>query len=53
MATTTTGYVWWGESGEDDITKLPKSYEARISDDDRVYYVKYVPIILPSYLLFI
>ena len=30
----------WGSFAEDDITRLPTDYEARVTDDDRVYFVK-------------
>ena len=52
MATTTTlppsssaagsrqvSYRYWGEF-EDDITKLPEKYEAKVTEDNRVYFVK-------------
>ena len=32
--------LWWGESAEDDITKLPSEWEVRVADDNRVYFVK-------------
>ena len=35
-------YRFWGEFADDDITKLPSNYEARITDDDRLYFLKYV-----------
>ena len=37
-------YRTWGKLAEDDITRLPKEYEARVSEDNRVYFVKYVKI---------
>ena len=33
---------FWGEFEDDDITRLPRDYEAKVTDDDRVYFVKYV-----------
>ena len=33
-------YVMWGDRGEDDITKLPEEWEARVADDNRLYFVK-------------
>lgn len=33
-------YYLWGEKDEDDITKLPKHWEARVADDNRVYFLK-------------
>lgn len=32
-------YRYWGEF-EDDITKLPESYEAKVTEDNRVYFLK-------------
>lgn len=34
-------YKVWGEFADDDITKLPQGYEARVADDNRVYFMKY------------
>ena len=34
-------YSVWGELKEDDITKIPQHYEAKVTDDDRVYFIKY------------
>ena len=34
-------YAFWGELEDDDITKLPHYYEAKVTDDDRVYFIKY------------
>lgn len=34
-------YRYWGEFEDDDITKLPRGCEARITDDNRVYFLKY------------
>ena len=33
-------YLFWGESDEDDITRLPKDWEARVADDGRIYFLK-------------
>ena len=33
-------YFLWGETEEDDITKLPKDWEARVAEDSRVYFLK-------------
>ena len=33
-------YMMWGERAEDDITKLPEEWEARVADDNRLYFVK-------------
>lgn len=30
----------WGERAEDDITMLPKEWEARVADDSRVFFLK-------------
>lgn len=30
----------WGEKAEDDITMLPKEWEARVADDNRVFFLK-------------
>jgi WW domain-containing oxidoreductase len=32
-------YLFWGESDEDDITRLPKNWEARVADDGRIYFL--------------
>lgn len=32
--------LFWGDRLDDDITKLPKEWEARVSENDRVYFVK-------------
>ena len=34
-------YRVWGELEGDDITKLPHHFEAKVTDDDRVYFIKY------------
>lgn len=34
-------YSLWGESEDDDITKIPQYYEAKVTDDNRVYFIKY------------
>lgn len=34
-------YRTWGKLAEDDITRLPKEYEARVSEDNRVYFVNH------------
>lgn len=34
-------YRFWGEFADDDITKLPQMYEAKVTDDNRVYFIKY------------
>ena len=33
-------YHHWGDSEEDDITKLPKNWEARVASDGRLYFLK-------------
>lgn len=33
-------YMTWGDRAEDDITKLPEEWEARVADDNRLYFVK-------------
>ena len=40
MAERTRSYVMWGDRTEDDITKLPDEWEARVADDSRLYFVK-------------
>lgn len=35
-------YLLWGDRSEDDITKLPDEWEARVADDNRIYFVKWV-----------
>lgn len=35
------GYRFWGELEGDDITKLPEDIEAKVTDDNKVYFVKY------------
>jgi hypothetical protein len=35
-------YEFWGQFEDDDITKLHEDYEAKVTDDNRVYFVKYV-----------
>ena len=39
-------YLLWGERREDDITKLPDEWEARVADDNRIYFVKWVHTLL-------
>lgn len=39
-------YKFWGEFEDDDITKLPQDYEAKVADDNRVYFIKYGTIII-------
>lgn len=34
-------YRFWGELEGDDITKLPEDVEAKVTDDNKVYFVKY------------
>lgn len=34
-------YRFWGELEGDDITKLPEDIEAKVTDDNKVYFVKY------------
>ena len=34
------GYRWWGESEEDDITRLASSWEVRVAEDHRVFFVE-------------
>ncbi len=41
MARRDVSYSFWGESEDDDITKLPQHYEAKATDDNRVYFIKY------------
>ena len=33
-------YYQWGEHVEDDITRLPKGWEARVAADSRVYFLE-------------
>ena len=33
-------YCQWGDSGEDDITRLPRDWEARVAADGRVFFLK-------------
>lgn len=40
-------YRFWGEFEDDDITRLPQDYEAKITDDNRVYFIKYTVIHSP------
>ena len=40
MAQRMHSYAMWGDRAEDDITKLPEEWEARVADDNRLYFVK-------------
>ena len=40
MARRMSSYLVWGDMAEDDITKLPEEWEARVADDSRLYFVK-------------
>ena len=40
MARPNKTYSVWGCKPEDDITKLPEEWEARVADDNRLYFVK-------------
>lgn len=33
-------YHFWGETEADDITLLPERWEARVAQDNRVYFVE-------------
>ena len=40
MAQRVLSCVMWGDRSEDDITKLSEEWEARVADDNRLYFVK-------------
>ena len=33
-------YLAWGERAEDDITLLPREWEARVAADSRLFFLK-------------
>lgn len=33
-------YLFWGETEAEDITLLPEGWEARVAQDNRVYFVE-------------
>lgn len=40
-------YRYWGEFEDDDVTKLPQRYEAKVTGDNRVYFIKYMGQVAP------